>query len=217
MKEFKPKPDNNGDNFGLHMVNAFDVSDENISNRKVCVVDSGYDQGNPNLPKEYEEGWSPWGDAQPWYKDGTGHGTHVAGIIVATNNDKSAMQGVIRNGQLPLFISKIQQGPKIKRTSYICTALHKCVEAGANIINMSFYVHQNNCLKSALDKASRNDVLLIAAAGNLGNTEQGTRYSYPASYDNVVSVAAVNADKTHASFSQRNDQVDIAGCTGSKN
>ena len=210
MKEFKPKPDNNGDNFGLHMVNAFDVSDENISNRKVCIVDSGYDQGNPNLPNEHEEGWSPWGDASPWYKDGTGHGTHVAGIIVATNSNKSGMQGVIRNGELPLFISKIQQGPKIKRTSFVCSALNKCLEVGANIINMSFYVNQNDCLKAALDRASRENVLLIAAAGNLGTTEQGTRYSYPASYDNVVSVAAVNALKKHAPFSQRNDQVNIA-------
>ena len=120
------------------------------------------------------------------------------------------MHGVIRNGQLPLFISKIQQGPKIKRVSFVCEALHECVDKGANIINMSIHVYQSDCLKVAIDKAVQNDVLLIAAAGNLGNTDQATRYAYPASYDNVISVAAVNADEMHASFSQRNDQVDIA-------
>ena len=209
MKEFKPKPDNNGDNFGLHMVNAFDVSDENISNRKVCVVDSGYDKDHPNLPKQHE-GWSAWGDPVPWDKDDYGHGTHVAGIIVATNDDKSGMQGVIRNGQLPLFISKVQQGPKIKKTSFVCEALNECVAKGANIINMSIYLNNNKCVKLAFDRASEENVLIVAAAGNLGDTEHATKYAYPASYDNVISVAAVNADKTHASFSQRNDQVDIA-------
>ena len=51
-----------------------------------------------------------------------------------------------------------------------------------------------------------NGVLLIAAAGNRGNTA----FSYPASYDSVMSVAAVNQDEEHAGFSQRNSQVDIA-------
>jgi subtilisin family serine protease len=49
-------------------------------------------------------------------------------------------------------------------------------------------------------------VLSIAAAGNDGNTVM----SYPASYDSVVSVAAIDSDKQHASFSQYNSQVDIS-------
>ena len=50
------------------------------------------------------------------------------------------------------------------------------------------------------------DVLLIAAAGNGGNAA----YSYPASYDAVMSVAAVDRFGSKAWFSQYNDQVDIA-------
>ena len=42
--------------------------------------------------------------------------------------------------------------------------------------------------------------------GNDGNTNK----SYPASYDAVMSVAAVDEDKNIADFSQQNDQVDIA-------
>ena len=82
LKEVNP----NDNNFGLHMVNAFDVSDDKISNRKVCIVDSGYDKGNKNLPDNSTklDGWSPWGDAVHWNKDDYGHGSHVAGIIVVT-------------------------------------------------------------------------------------------------------------------------------------
>ncbi|MCP4496903.1 MAG: S8 family serine peptidase, partial [Phycisphaeraceae bacterium] len=49
-------------------------------------------------------------------------------------------------------------------------------------------------------------VLPIAAAGNSG----GTNLGYPASYDAVVSVAAVDSSEELASFSTRNDQVEIA-------
>jgi serine protease len=49
-------------------------------------------------------------------------------------------------------------------------------------------------------------VVAIAAAGNDGSTN----YLYPASYDEVVSVAAVDENSEHAYFSQANDKVDIA-------
>jgi hypothetical protein len=49
-------------------------------------------------------------------------------------------------------------------------------------------------------------VLLIAAAGNSGTEE----YAYPASHDSVISVAAVNGMLRRASFSQYNNQVELA-------
>ena len=51
-----------------------------------------------------------------------------------------------------------------------------------------------------------NDVLIIAAAGNGGDTS----YFYPASFSTVMSVAAVDSNKDLAYFSQRNNQVDIS-------
>merc|ERR1712228_722132 len=47
----------------------------------------------------------------------------------------------------------------------------------------------------------------IAAAGNSGNGA----FSYPASYDSIMSVGATDVNKNIASFSQHNSQVDISG------
>jgi subtilisin family serine protease len=58
----------------------------------------------------------------------------------------------------------------------------------------------------AFAAAAERGVLSIAAAGNDGNT----RKSYPASYNSVVSVAAIDSTKTVAGFSQQNDQVELA-------
>lgn len=50
------------------------------------------------------------------------------------------------------------------------------------------------------------DVLFVAAAGN--GAQQGAVYSYPASYPEVVSIAAVDWTKTRAVFSQVNNDVE---------
>ena len=52
---------------------------------------------------------------------------------------------------------------------------------------------------------TQNGILSIAAAGNYGDSS----YSYPASYDNVLSIGAVDGLKNWASFSQFNDRVDL--------
>ena len=49
-------------------------------------------------------------------------------------------------------------------------------------------------------------VLIVASAGNLGNSA----HMFPASYSSVMSVGAVDSGNKHASFSQRNDQVEIS-------
>ncbi|RMH39567.1 MAG: peptidase S8, partial [Gammaproteobacteria bacterium] len=64
-----------------------------------------------------------------------------------------------------------------------------CVDNGAKVINMSF----GGSMKSRTEARAFADlaaqgVLSIAAAGNDGNN----RNSYPASYDAVVSVAALD-------------------------
>jgi serine protease len=51
-----------------------------------------------------------------------------------------------------------------------------------------------------------NGILSIAAAGNEGTNA----HSYPASYDSVVSVAAIDSNKVVADFSQYTNQVELA-------
>ena len=60
--------------------------------------------------------------------------------------------------------------------------------------------------RSAFQSAYNNGMLLVAAAGNSGNTNR----SWPASESSVISVASTNADDSHSSFSQRNNQVELA-------
>merc|ERR1719410_2288378 len=82
---------------------------------------------------------------------------------------------------------------------------------GANVVSMSLgctscYTEMEDDFYSELN--SEDGVLIVAAAGNSGNSA----YSYPASYSSVVSVAALDdpVENGVAGFSQFNSQVEIA-------
>lgn len=92
----------------------------------------------------------------------------------------------------------------------VLAAVAACVENGANVISMSLggggYSQTENSTYE--DVYVKNGVLIIAAAGNGGNSGM----SYPASYPSVMSVAAVDSRSyNRASFSQYNGQVEISG------
>lgn len=200
--------------YGIDMVQARDVWDvdrdglvdagaPNGAGRLVCVIDSGLYTGHEDFAGVNVVGGYPSG----WNIDDCGHGTHVAGTITAANNSL----GVVGTnpGSTSLYIVKVFGGASCGWTysSDLVDAAQRCQSAGANIISMSL----GGSVKSRtedrafrdLDKAG---ILSIAAAGNDGNN----RRSYPASYNSVMSVAAVDASGTVADFSQQNSAVEIA-------
>ena len=69
--------------YGIDYVHALNVSDAFVSNRKICIIDSGYQLDHQDLPSQNVTGYDGPHTAGPWNEDGSGHGTHVAGTIAA--------------------------------------------------------------------------------------------------------------------------------------
>lgn len=192
--------------YGYTMVQADQVSDEFASNQKVCVIDSGLDLPHEDFLSGNITGTNNSGTGN-WYDNGGPHGTHVAGTIAALNN-ATGMLGVMPNGNVKLHIIKVFNEEGWGYSSTLANAVNTCVSNGSTVINMSLggegsSTTESNAMQAAFDAG----VLLIAAAGNDGNTVM----SYPASYDAVVSVAAIDKNKQLADFSQRNSQVELSG------
>ncbi|WP_313704340.1 S8 family serine peptidase [Massilia sp.] len=193
--------------YGIKMVQADQLSDSAAANRKVCIIDSGYDNSHEDLSGntvtgEYDSG-TGW-----WYTDENHHGTHVAGTIAAINNSGTGVVGVNANKQLKLHIVKVFGKDAWAYSSTLSSAANKCKAAGANVISMSLGGSMsNNTEKNTFASLEAAGILNIAAAGNDGNT----RASYPAGYASVVSVAAVDENKQWATFSQYNSKVELAG------
>ena len=195
--------------WGITTTKALEVSDDSVSNQKVCIIDTGYDITHPDLPssRTIVSGNSQI-TSQSWTEDGHGHGTHVAGTIAAIGGNNEGVVGVNRNGQVKLHIVKIfDNSGSWTHTSNLIQAVESCAAAGSTVVNMSLGC--DDCFSQAQNDAFtriyNQGVLLVAAAGNSGNSAK----SYPASYSSVMSVAAVDKDNNHAHFSQFNDAVDI--------
>eukprot|EP00957_Ditylum_brightwellii_P008383 634613-Ditylum_brightwellii.AAC.1 len=198
---------------GIIMVEALDIDYVANSGVKACVIDTGYGLGHPDLPTESHveiTGFNPYSDGR-WFVDGQGHGTHVAGTMVAIGNNGIGVVGVTSNASMPLHIGKGLGDDGNGSNSGVLAAMESCVQSGAKVINMSLGgPGASGAVEEFLTKLENDgtDVLIVAAAGNNGDSS----FSFPASYNSplVMSVAAVESNGDRAGFSQYNNQVDIA-------
>lgn len=171
------------------------------SNVTVAVIDTGIDADNPLIDyskilqaKSYIEG-------EPSCEDKIGHGTAIAGIIqeyapntliVPLMYYTAYASGVPRNGGVQAICKAI----------YDAADNYKC-----RIINISSGItYESDQLKKAIDYAESKGVIVISAVGN-DNKTAADRVFYPAAYDTVIGVGAIDAEKKIAGFSQRNKSV----------
>ena len=192
--------------YGIAMVQADLLSDAAAGNRTVCIIDSGYSMTHEDLQNSNVTASPDSGTGDPYYDD-NGHGTHVAGTIAGLGGNGVGVVGVNPGGKLNLHIVKVFTASGWAYSSSLTDAAQRCADNGANIISMSL----GGSSKSRTEQKKFNSlnsagILSIAAAGNDGNK----RHSYPASYSSVVSVAALDKNKTVADFSQYTSQVELA-------
>lgn len=201
--------------YGIGMVQADQVDDSlaaaSAGGKKVCIIDSGLNLPHDDMGSQGASinGTNDSGTGN-WYEHGGPHGTHVAGTIGALNNG-IGVRGVI-GSNVDMHIVKVFNESGWGYSSSLASAITACADNGANVVNMSLggsgsSTTEQNALQALYD----NGVLLIAAAGNDGVATNPTdALSYPASYDSVMSVAAIDSAKVLADFSQKNSQVEIA-------
>ncbi len=194
--------------WGQTYVGATSLSDNLSGNRTICIIDSGYDRSHNDLSGNNVTGTNNSGTGN-WYEPGNNnaHGTHVAGTIAAIANNEGVV-GVLPNQNANIHVIKVFNEAGWGYSSSLVSAIDTCVNNGANVVSMSLGGSRSSSTESnAMAAHANNGVLLIAAAGNAGNNT----HSYPASYDSVMSVAAVDSNRDHAAFSQYTDQVEISG------
>ncbi len=150
--------------------------------------------------------------------DKNGHGTHVAGIVAAQiNNFGSA--GVSPN--VSLYAVKVLNDAGIGFYLDIAEGIILAVKGpdgklgtgdDAKILSMSLGGSSDTrVLRDATLWAYNNGAVLVAAAGNSGDGDPSTdNVAYPARYDWVIAVAAVDSSYNIPSWSSDGPKVDIA-------
>jgi subtilisin family serine protease len=196
----------------------------------VAVLDTGIDKSHPDLEQNIwhnasevangldDDGNGYVDDLVAWdfydyasnggdndVSDGHGHGTHVAGIISAVADNNIGVAGISSKSKImPVkFLNEKGMGSQAEAAM----AIHYAVNNGAKIINCSWgYFYETQTLRDAIAYATEQGVLVVAAAGNY----DWDRPQYPASYDNVVGVAALTDANKRAGFSNYGNYIDIA-------
>jgi hypothetical protein len=150
-----------------------------------------------------EDGYDPDGDPN----DFVGHGTNVAGLIGAIANNGSGIAGTI--WKVRLMALRIGWASDRSPTGevgldYAAQAVRYATRMGANVINCSFSTQPFGPLFLAVADATRNGVIVVAAAGNNGSPNAlGDR-------EDVLSVSALDRNDVIAPFSNLAPSVDVA-------
>jgi len=177
-----------------------------VSNAQISADGDGID-GDPDDPGDNTQGGSSF------------HGTHVAGTIAAATNNTMGVAGIAWSVKImPLRALGIGGSG----TSY---DIHQAIRyaaglsndsgtvpaAKADIINLSLGGSGSSQAEQAIYTDVRNaGVIVIAAAGN----ESTSQLSYPASYEGVVSVSAVDMNAALAPYSNYGTKIDVAAPGG---
>jgi len=174
----------------------------------IAVLDSGIASGHVDLSGRVMAGWDFVNkDANPW--DDLGHGTMVAGTAAGKGNNSVGIAGGCWGCRiLPV---KVANRRGSVAWSNAAAGIVWATDKGAKVITMSFGDTKGNAtLQSAVQYARNHGVVVIASAGNNGNT---TRF-YPAAYSGVISVAATDKRDRLYDWSTRGAWVRLAapGC-----
>ena len=198
--------------YGLSQTQAIDTWPyARGAGKTVCVIDSGLDEDHQDFSNKGVRGVQ-LSNGLTWFQDGLGHGTHVAGTIGAEEGTsgilgRNRVTGVAPDVNL-LIVRVFDNGGRFVSASSLIDAALACEQNGADITNMSLGGGgASRTEENAFIGIRQRGTLVIASAGNSGNTQ----FSYPASYQTIMSVAAIDRNRRLASFSQRNSRVDIAG------
>ena len=143
------------------------------------------------------------------YDDDHGHGTHVAGIVGAKHNGVG-VAGIAPNAEI--YAIKSIKSDGFGDVVDVLKGIDWAIENQMDIINLSFGdLEYSDALYEGVVKATNRGILIVAASGNEGNASgTGNTLNYPARYEEVISVAAVNRQLNRAEFSGTGPTNDFA-------
>jgi|694.fasta_scaffold114656_3 subtilisin family serine protease len=171
---------------------------------KIAVLDTGCDLDHPDLSKNLLPGYNfVNANKDPW--DDNKHGTHVAGIIAAENNDIGVV-GVAPNskiipikvldkngtGTLRQVANGIMWATDVAKADFICMSL--------GCQNQIPEVHK------AIQYAASKKVISFVAAGNSGITNS---IFYPANYSETIGIGSIDENLNRSGFSNTGDNLDF--------
>jgi hypothetical protein len=194
--------------YNIHAQDAWDVARGKHS-VIVAIVDNAIDINHPDLSANVVSQWDVSdNDANPVppVNTGWGHGTHTSGIACAATNNGIGIASIGYDcGLMAIKATPNSGDPNFVYNGF--EGIAWAVSNGASVISCSWGGGASSTTEqNTIDDAYNHNVIVIASAGNNNNS----KIQYPAGYNHVVAVAAVDIYDTRASFSCFGNWVDIS-------
>lgn len=184
---------------------------------KIAVIDSGVDIDHPDFAATTEAAAAIAGgvsevDYTTSYEDDNGHGTHVSGIIGARQNGIGIV-GIAPKASI--YAVKALDGSGSGNISSIIAGIDWSIQNHMDIISMSLgSQYSSTALQNACDTAYADGILVVAAAGNTGTKSVSAKsnidtINYPAKYNSVIAVGAVDSSNNRAYFSSTGKELEV--------
>lgn len=189
--------------WGRDMVKASGEAAEEqpIQPVKVALIDSGVNYSSDIDVVERKNFIPGHEEISILYEDVSGHGTNIAGVIAAKDNEEG-ITGV--NPNVELYSAKVLDAGNSAPISRVVEGIEWAIEKGVNIINISFTTDTNSQeLYDVIKKAYDAGILIVAAAGNDGYV------AYPAAYPEVIAVGSINSEGEISAFSPSGATVEL--------
>jgi thermitase len=169
----------------------------------IAILDTGVDTNHPDLASKIVKNINFSGS--PTADDVYGHGTHVAGIAAAITNNGIGVAGL---GYTSTIMNvKVLGDNGVGYWSWVAQGIVWAADHGAKIINLSLGGPSGSTtVEGAINYAWSKGVVVVAAAGNYGNSAP----CYPAYYTNCIAVAATDSRDRLAGWSDYGGWVDVA-------
>jgi len=170
---------------------------------RIGMIDSGVDMSHPSISTAsiQTRSFVSKGADIPDF-----HGTAIASIIAANTADYKGLAPSAEVYAAAVFEQDRQRG-EIASTVSLVRALDWLMSSGVDVVNISLAGPPNRLLESALGRAQEKGVMILAAAGNGGPVAQPM---YPAAYESVVAVTAVDAAGQVFRLANRGEYLDFA-------
>ncbi|QZN76204.1 S8 family serine peptidase [Paenibacillus sp. DR312] len=144
------------------------------------------------------------------YNDDRGHGTHVAGIIAA----KSGNGGIVGIApDVELYAVKAIGADGEGTILDVLEGVEWSIQNGMDIINISLGMDIDSIpFKEMIDNAYDAGIVIVGTAGNEQEGIPLDTYTiqYPAKYDSVIAVGAVDSLNQRGIFSSVGEEVELA-------
>jgi len=215
----------------IRITPVYDAPPGDTAEVLVGIIDTGVDYEHPDLaehvyhnpaeiPGDGEDndhnglvddvvGWDFSGDEFSTFEnipdndpaDTIGHGTHLAGLVAAVQNDIgiAGYPGRIKILPVKIFPNALN--------SLGVSGIIYAADMGARVINLSWgFPFESNILHEALRYALRKGCLPVAAAGNFGDS----RVVYPAGFAEILTVGGTDSDGFMTYFSSYGRHLDLS-------